>query len=100
LTDVKLTRCYPCVSTAREPETKRKVFTAEIRLEASSAKPMQLGGRQLHSTATEAFQELVAKVKRLPLLLHSFEIVVGSEVFQDAEKAADAISQNQPHCPE
>lgn len=98
MTDVKLTRCYPCVSAGLEPKTRAKIFRAEIRIEALDAVPIQLDGRQLHSTETSAFQELIAKVKRLPSLLQSFEIVVGREVLSDADRAADAIWQHLPRC--
>jgi hypothetical protein len=88
-------RCVPCVTPWRDADGATK-YVAEIRYAGVAGSDAQLGNSKLYADREQAFEALVIKVRRLPELLKEFEVVVGKQVFQDIELAAQSIASTRP----
>jgi len=75
---------------------RRDQYVAEIRYAGVAGSDAQLGSSTLYADREQAFEALVKKVRRLPELLKEFEVVVGKQVFQDVELAAQSIAGTRP----
>lgn len=90
--------CFPCVSCHRDADTRQLVYVAELRFESRAGDGRGTAGRTRHERKASAFDELAAKVRRLPELVDAFNIVIGSQEFADAEQAAQAVLRELPVC--